>query len=68
MGYICEARRETALEFCWELGVGRLDVLLVDVLLVGSGCAEGGTEFKSGAIVFASIEAYVTRLILRRLT
>jgi hypothetical protein len=63
MGYICEARRETALEFCWELGVGRLDVLLV-----GSGCAEGGTEFKSGAIVFASIEAYVTRLILRRLT
>jgi hypothetical protein len=63
MGYICEARRETALEFCWELGVGRLDVLLV-----GSGCAEGGTEFKSEAIVFASIEAYVTRLILRRLT
>jgi hypothetical protein len=67
MGYICEARRETALEFCWELGVGRLDVLL-DVLLDGSGCAEGGTEFKSGAIVFASIEVYVTGLSSRRLT
>jgi hypothetical protein len=49
MGYICEARRETGLEFCWELGVGKLDVLLV-----GSERAEDGTEFKSGAIMMAS--------------
>jgi hypothetical protein len=58
MGYICEVRRETGLELCREFDVGGR----LDVLLVGSGRAEAGTEFRSGAMSWVWVQCACVRV------